>query len=190
MPRLLHVIVASLREQAAPAALTRATGLANRLSTAEGAEGVLVGHSDGHLVAATWLTGPAALEPFAASAPHMEFVMRGIAPVTTRIWSATVETDSAPASGDNSSVLWAFALHAREGVFAWQVSQLLAEIDTLPGNASAGPTVEERERFRAAGVVCLDDGQSEIFERTLVEALPRWTELTGAVESALVPVLR
>ena len=193
MPGLLHVVAANLRTDTDQKALTRATQLARGLRLAEGARTVLTGRSDGRLVAATWLEGLASMEPFAASAPHMEFVMRGLAPVAASMWSAAVEIatpalDQLPAAGAGVAAIWAFALPAQDGVFEWQVRQLLDDISALPGDAAAGPTVEEREQFRAAGLVLLTAAQSAPFERELAAARTRWAAVAGVLEEALVTV--
>ena len=105
--------------------------------------------------------------------------------------SAAVEIDtpSDPSIAD-ARMLWAFALRAQDDVYEWQIRRLLADIETLPGETAAGPTVEDRERSRAAGVVCLAAGQLPAFERALAEARTRWEGLAGGLEEALVPILR
>ncbi len=191
MPALLHLIGASLRERAEPQALTRAVDLAGALADAAGVRKVAVGRSDDHLLVATWLADREALEPFAASAPHMEFVMRGVAPVTARMWSAAVETEAPTESTiAGARTLWGFAMPARDGVYEWQVRQLLAEVEALPGSAAAGPTVEERERFRAAGGVLINPDQLPFFEDALPAARARWAEIAGGLEEVLAPLLR
>ena len=167
--------------------------LARGLQSAEGARTVQAGRSEGRLVVATWLEGLASMEPFAASAPHMEFVMRGLAPVAARMWSAAVQIattapDEPPPGGADVAAMWAFALPAQEAVFEWQVRQLLDDISALPGDAAAGPTVEERKQFRAAGLVLLTAAQLTSFERELAAARTRWAADAGALEEALVPV--
>ncbi len=193
MSGLLHVVAANLRTDADQEALTRAIQLARGLQSAEGARTVLVGRSDGRLVVATWLEDLASMEPFAASAPHMEFVMRGLAPIAASMWSASVEIatpalDEPPAASEGVAAMWAFALPAQDGVFEWQIRQLLDDISALPGDAAAGPTVEEREQFRAAGLVLLTAAQSTPFQRELAAARTRWAAGAGALEEALVPI--
>ena len=171
--------------------MTRAIELAGSLNDAAGVRAVAVGRSDDYLVAATRLADRAALEPFAASAPHMEFVMRGVAPVTVRMWSAAVETEAPedPAIAE-AGTLWGFALPARDGVYDWQVRQLLEDVEALPGSAVVGLTVEEREHFRAAGVVLLSPDQVAPFEDALAAARARWADIAGGLEEVLVPMLR
>ena len=181
----LHLVAASLRADADPEAVDRATALARSLADADGARAVLVGRSAERLAVATWLDGREALEPFAASEPHMQFVVRGVAAISSAVWSAAVETDAPPLPAES---FWAFALHAPDGVYEWQVRQLLEDVAALPGVVAAGPTIEERERFRAAGVVCLTGEQPAAFERALAAARSRWGALAEGIEEASVPV--
>lgn len=187
MAGLLHLVVVTLRPDAESAAVEHATALAAGLAEADDVERVLVGRSERQLVAASWLRGRDALEPFAASIPHMQFVMRGLAPVAERMWAAAAEVD-APPPDQPPDALWAFGLHHRDGVFEWQVRRLIEEIDALPGVAVAGPTVEERDRMRAAGVVCLAAADLTLFEREVAARRAGWADAAGPIEEALVRV--
>ena len=191
MPPILHVVAASLRPDADATGITRAVELARSLAHAEGARSTLVGGSAERLVAATWLAGRESLEPFAASPAHMAFIMRGIAPVTAGMWSVSVELDAAasPHAPAEARALWTFALPAREGVYEWQVRRLLEELAALPGALAAGPTVEERERYRAGGIIALTAGEGAAFERALASWRERRANLADSITEALVPVL-
>lgn len=185
MPRLLHIVSAGVRSAVDADAITRAIELAHGLRDAEGAQSVHVGRSHSHLVVATWIADRTWLEPFAASAPHMAFVMRGLAEVTDTMWSAAVETDAAPPPA--ADTLWAFALRAGDGVYEWQVQDLLAGIERLPGVAACGLTFEERDRYRAAGIVSLAATETAAFEDALAEMNKAWGELAASIEAALAP---
>ncbi len=189
MPGVLHLVVASLRPDAPPEAVARAVDAARALCDAAGVEAVLVGRSEQQLVVATWLGGREALEVFASSRPHMAFVMQGLAPAISGMWSAAVESSTPPPAADAVAWLWAFALPEAEGVFDWQVRDLLARIEALPGAAAIGPTVEERERYRAGGVVCIADPARAEFDARLEAARAEWHNLVGRVEEAQVPLL-
>jgi hypothetical protein len=102
------------------------------------------------------------------------------------MWSAAVETETEPPTS-RPAHLWAFALPEREGIFEWQVRALLDDIDALPGIAATGPTAEERERFRAGGVICLDDEPS--FRAGLDALQARRHDLMAGMQDALVAVL-
>lgn len=180
-------MAAALREDAPQDGVARATAYARALRGAPRVIEVILGRSDERLVVATWLEGREALEEFAASTAHMTFIMQGLAPVIRGMWSAAVETDS-PAPAVPPERIWAFALPEREGVYEWQVRELLDEIDALPGVAATGQTTEERERFRAGGVVALSSADGD-FEPRLAAARAGWTDVVGAIEEALVPVL-
>lgn len=188
MPGALHVVAARLREDADADAVTRAIEAARALGEAPGVETVLVARSDAQLIVATWLEGRQALDAFAESRAHMTFVMQGLAPVIRGMWSAAVEAECAPPP-DETSALWAFALPTTDGVFEWQVRDLLAAVEAMPGDAVTGPTVEERERYRAGGVVCLTPASAPGFAAALPANRAAWAAVTGIVEEAIADVL-
>jgi hypothetical protein len=179
---VVHAIAATLRIDADPAAVDRAVATAEELRSAPAIQAVHVGRSASRLVTAVWLPEPSALEPFAASTAHMSFVMRGLAPVVAGMWSVSVATPrDAPAT--DPAAIWAFAIPETEGVFEWQIRRQLESIEALPGDAWVGPTVEERERYRAGGVVLLDAASIASFE----EALPDARIESLNLEAALAP---
>lgn len=181
---IVHVVCAALRTDATEEAVANALALATALGDAPGAQRSIVGRNAAQLVAVTWLGGRDALEPFAASPAHMAFIMRGLAPCIRGMWSAAVETDAAP-PGPVAS-MWVFALQSAETLFEWQVRSLLEEVAGFPGAPAAGPTVEERERYRAGGAVCLDAAAVSAFEAALARARTGWGEIAGAIVEARV----
>jgi heme-degrading monooxygenase HmoA len=189
MAGAIHIVAARLRADAPPEGVERAVEAARALSSAPGVETVLVARRDEQLVVATWLESRSALDAFAESRAHMAFVMQGLAPVIRGMWSAAVEAQCALPAPDIAAV-WAFALPTTEGVFEWQIRDLLAAIEAMPGAASTGPTVEERERYRAGGIVCLTPEAAAEFGAALPEARLRWTEVAGALDEALADVLQ
>jgi hypothetical protein len=166
---VVHVIAAHVRLDADTGALEDAARAAQGLSTAPGVEAAVVGRSPKHLIAAVWLPDAASLEPFAASEPHMTFVMRGLAPVIVGMWSASITSDR-PAPAAQPAALWAFSISEAEGIFEWQVQRALDTIGGLPGEAWLGPTIEERERVRAGGVALLSSEEVDAF-RSRADAL-------------------
>lgn len=184
---MVHIVAARFPEGASQDGVDLATSHARELRDAPGVLEVVIGRSDDRIVVATWLAGREALEGFAASRPHMSFIMQGLAPVIRGMWSAAVETDAPPPS-TRPIALWAFALPEREGVYEWQVRQFLDEVATLPGTAATGQTAEERERFRAGGVVALTAEDAD-FDARLDSIRPEWLAVVGTIEEALVPVL-
>lgn len=188
MSGVLHVVTGRLPADAGEdARLAAAIELGAALVDAPGVQAALLGRSAGHLVSACWLDDPAALEPFAASGPHMAFVMRGLAPLVRGMWSVSVATASPPPGA--TAALWAFAIPERPGIFEWEVRKLLDAVVALPGRAAAGPSVEERERFRAGGVVALRAEERVPFEAALHAARSGWPDFAAEIEEALVRVL-
>ena len=187
---IVHIICATLKPDASEDAVAQAIDLGRLLRDASGVQHAVLGHTDDHLIAVTWLEGRDALEPFAAAPAHMAFIMRGLAPCISGMWSAAVESDTPlPASIDT---MWVFALRSVDSLFEWQVRDLLASIDALPGTAAVGPTFEERDRYRAGGVVCLIGDEVTAFEVALGAAHAAWGPLdTSIVDSKveMIPLL-
>ena len=182
---LLHIVSAELRDDASPEAVQQALAYAHALATAEGVSAICCGRSATRLLVSVWLDEAQALEPFAASPEHMSFIMRGLATVIRGMWSASVATEDEPPTG-SPAALWLFAVPAFEGVFEWEVRRLLDDVAALPGAAWAGPTVEERERYRAGGAVLLTDSELRTFEEALAAARTGWGSLADRLEQAVV----
>jgi hypothetical protein len=188
---LLHVVCASLRPDIDGAVRESARALARGLVAAPGARSVIVGESATHLLVATWLAGRDALEGFAASAPHMAFIMRGVAAVTSGMWSAAVETNAAPPEDGDLEGLGVFGLRAAAAgaqLYEWQVRALIDELERLPAAVAAGPTFEERDRFRAAGAFAVPAGGRATFDEALA-GLDAARALGEAFVTAVAPVV-
>ena len=183
-PRVVHVVCATVKPDAASEAVALALDLARGLSAAAGARWVLCGADSGLIVAATWLDGREALEPFAASPPHMAFVMRGLAPCIQGMWSAGVETDAPPP--ESAAALWVFAVRDSEALYEWQVRDLVHALATLPGHAAAGPTFEERDRYRGGGVFALAAAEIEPFRIALDSARAGWGDIAALLTEGFV----
>jgi len=184
---IVHVICATLKPDATEEAVAHAIHLGRALPEASGVRHALLARGADRLVAATWLEGREALEPFAASPVHMAFIMRGLAPCIAGMWSAAVESEVPPPP--EARALWVFALRSVETLFEWQVRDLLASVASLPGTAAVGPTVEERERYRAGGVVCLDAAAGATFDAALTAAQTAWGGLADSLVAAKVEVI-
>ena len=176
---VLHVIAASLRPDLPDDLVASTLAKARALRTAPSAEAGLVARSGSSVIVATWLDGRGGLEPFAASPPHMEFVMRGLAPSISSMWSAGVEV----------AMLWAFAVRTADTAFEWQVRDVLASMERLPAVVAAGPTFEERDRYRAGGVACVRAGEIEAFRAALDEVRADWGEMRPHIVESFAEVV-
>ena len=183
-PRVVHVVCATVRPDAPAEAVAHALELARAMDAAPGARRVLCGADAGLVIAATWLDGRMALEPFAASSAHMAFVMRGLAPCIQGMWSAGVETDAPPP--ETADALWVFAVRDSDSLYEWQIRDLVRTVAALPGHAAAGPTFEERDRYRAGGVVALTAAEIESFHAALATARAAWGDVTDLLTEGFV----
>lgn len=186
MTGVVHVICATLRQDAPTGSVDTAVERALAMTAAPAVLRTVVAHTDGVILTATWVADRTALEVFAASPEHMAFVMRGLAPCISGMWSAAAETDAAPPA--EVDALWVFAVRNAESVFEWQVRDLLHALKALPGDLAAGTTFEERDRYRAGGVVAVPPGGIEAFQTTLAAARPAWGDLGAQVVEAFAPV--
>ena len=192
---LLHLVVAALRPDATDADRDHATKLARDLAAIEGVQACVVGRSDAALTAAVWIDRRDRIEGFAAAPEHMRFVIEGVANATSGMWSASIALDAAaPPPAEGVRALWAFALPAEPPAFEWEAQELLSAITTLAGADGgatavyAGPTVEEREQFRAGGVVLAGDDADALSAR--VEAAQAgWGALAARLQSATTNVM-
>ena len=186
MTGVVHVICATLRQDAPAGSVDTAVVRARAMSAAPAVLRTVAGHTDGVILTATWVADRTALEVFAASPEHMAFVMRGLAPCISGMWSAAAETDAAPPA--EVAALWVFAVRNAESVFEWQVRDLLQALTALPGHLAAGATFEERDRYRAGGVVTVPPGGIEAFQAALTSARAGWGDLGAQVVEAFAPV--
>ena len=197
MAGLVHVVCASLIADLDAEAVESARSLALDLVEAPSALAVIVGESPTHLLVATWLESRDTLEAFAASSPHMAFIMRGVARVTSGMWSAAAETEAEPPSQlavhgtGPTHTLFVFGLRASEGpqLYEWEVRALLDGLSGLPGVTAAGPTFEERDRFRAAGAAVIPPLERETFVEALAAQVAGWGGAADALEQASAPVV-
>ncbi|MCK9485092.1 MAG: hypothetical protein M0R73_00035 [Dehalococcoidia bacterium] len=189
---VVHIISAALRPEVDPALVDAALERARALQDAPGARRVVLARSAEALLAAIWLDDRAALETFAASPEHMGFVMRGLAPCIAGMWSAAVETPADPPPPDQPpEALWVFAVRASDTAFEWQVRDLVQSLEALPagvGVVAAGPTFEERDRYRAGGVACVTDLAA--FQDALEHARTGWGEIASDIVAASAGVVR
>ncbi|GMU39893.1 MAG: hypothetical protein AMXMBFR23_07590 [Chloroflexota bacterium] len=186
MAGVVHVLCATLRPDVPPEVVDAAVERARGMSAAAGVRQTVCARTSDVILAATWVGDRAALEVFAASPEHMAFVMRGLAPCVRGMWSAASETEASPPG--ETEALWVFAVRNADAVFEWQIRDLLRSLEALPGTLAAGVTFEERDRYRAGGVVAVPPGRSDTF-RTALDALrPSWGDLGEHVVEAFAPV--
>lgn len=187
MANVIHLVCATVRPEAPAEVVEAAIGLARGLASTPEARRVVVARSETLIIVATWVDGRAELERYAASPEQMAFVMRGLAPCVSGMWSAAVEADAPPPA--EVEALWVFAVRASDSVYEWQIRALGDAVALLPGTAAAGPTFEERDRYRAGGAVCVAPGGTEAFRRALEQHRVGWGEIVPLLTEGFAPVV-
>lgn len=191
---LLHLVVGAPRPDAGEADRERALRLARGLAAAEGAMACVAGRGEEAIAAAVWLGDRERLEAFASAPEHMRFVIEGMGRASGGMWSASIALapDAPPPPAAAPRALWAFALPADPPAFEWEARELLGRVETLAAaeglDAWAGPTVEERERFRAGGLVLAARGDAAALARRAEAARASWGPLAARLVTAAAPV--
>ncbi len=153
----MHVLLVRLKPDLAPAA--RATLLAEAAALA-GIEGVaqagLVEGSDPgsthSLALVAFLRDRAALEEFGTHPAHVRFLRRALAPALESMASADISVDRPPP--DDYAAACCFCVAFEPQVYDWQVRAYLEQVRSCLGPGGllcAGPSLDDRQEFRAAG---------------------------------------
>ena len=159
---VVHIITATLQSASDQHEINRAWDAATTLSESREVIACHVGRSTNHLVTAVWLSNQDSLETFAASEPHMKFVMGSLALIIEGMWSVSISVEREPPHSTPEAI-WAFAIPEIDGVFEWQIERQIDAVNNLPGESWAGRTIEEREQYRAGGVILLNGGEVDTF---------------------------
>ncbi len=173
---LLHIINAKLKksitENAKFAALEKATNMSN-ISVVNA---TVSGFSEQSIGVGVWLNNTDDLETFAASEEHLVFIMQGLAPIIDSLWSAAIDCSDLLPRENNDFLFWLYAFPDHEGVFEWEIQKMLNDISLLPGESWDGITIEERDRFRAGGIVIINKSEYEIFSKKLEDCKSAWKD--------------
>jgi hypothetical protein len=100
-----------------------------------------------------FLRDRAALEDFGAHPAHVRFLRRTLAPLLESMASADVSVDQTPP--DDYGAACCFCVAFEPQVYDWQVRAYLEQVRSSLGPAGllcAGPSLDDRQAFRAAGV--------------------------------------
>lgn len=178
---LLHIINAKLKNSSSEnevlAALEKATAM-NNISVVNA---IASGTSNRSIGIGVWLDNTDDLETFAASEEHLVFIMQGLAPIIESLWSAAIDCNDSLPNKENDFIFWLYAFLDHEGVFEWEIQKMLNDIAHLPGRSWEGVTIEERDRFRAGGIVLINKDEYEIFSKKLKNAKSDWGNLVNSL---------
>lgn len=157
-PSILHLLLVRLKPDLPAAAREVLTTEAAALAGIEGvAQASLVegsGPGSTHSLAfLVFLSDRAALEEFGTHPAHVRFLRRTLAPALESMASADVSVDQPPP--DDYVAAYCFCVAFQPQVYDWQVRAYLEQIRSSLGQAGllcAGPSFDDRQEFRAAGV--------------------------------------
>ena len=157
-PSILHLLLVRLKpglsKEAARVLLADAAVLAE-IDGVQHAGTVEASREDSthSLALFVFLRDRAALEEFGAHPAHVRFLRRTLAPALESMASADVSVDQAPP--DDYAAACCFCVAFEPQVYDWQVRAYLDQVCSSLGQAGllcAGPSLDDRQAFRAAGV--------------------------------------
>jgi hypothetical protein len=157
-PFVLHLLLVRLKPDLAPEARGVLTAEAAALAGIEGVAqaGLVEGSSPGSthsLALFVFLRDRGALEEFGTHPVHVRFLRQTLAPALESMVSADVSVDQLPP--DDYAAARCFCAAFEPQVYDWQVRAYLEQVRSSLGPAGllcAGPSLDDRQAFRAAGV--------------------------------------
>ena len=157
---LFHIIAATQKEDLTETQQRELVLQAKELSEDTTVADVWIGKRDLNFVVVLELTvDEHSLELFSDSASHVRFVVHGLGPVITGMWSADFATNSPDPLGNMSQFgpkyLTVIAIKSEARLFEWQIDQWGESLTDFAGrgNMVIGPTIEERDLHRSAGLL-------------------------------------
>ena len=178
---LLHIINAKIKKSTFENEITAALEKATAMSNIPVVNSIASGLSDDSIGIGVWLDNTDDLETFAASEEHLVFIMQGLAPIIESLWSAAIDCNDSIPSKDIDLIFWLYAFLDHEGIFEWEIQKMLNDIAHLPGRSWEVITIEERDHFRAGGIVLINKNEYEIFSKKLEEAKSNWGNLVNSL---------
>jgi len=157
-PSILHLLLVRLKpglsKEAPRALLAEAAALAGIDGVHHaGAVEASRGDSTHSLALFVFLRDRAALEEFGAHPAHVRFLRRTLAPSLESMASADVWVDQPPP--EDYAAACCFCVAFEPQVYDWQVRAHLEQVRSSLGRAGllcAGPSLDDRQAFRSAGV--------------------------------------
>jgi len=178
---LLHIINAKLKSSSSENEVLAALEKATAMNNIPVVNAIASGISNRSIGIGVWLDNTDDLETFAASEEHLIFIMQGLAPIIESLWSAAIDCNDSLPNKENDFIFWLYAFLDHEGVFEWEIQKMLNDISHLPGRSWEGVTVEERDRFRAGGIVLINKDEYEVFSKKLKNAKSDWGNLVNSL---------
>ncbi len=157
---LFHIIAATQKEDLTETQQRELVLQAKELSEDTTVADVWIGKRDANFVVVLKLTVEEhSLELFSDSASHVRFVVHVLGPVITGMWSADFASDAPNPFKELSRFrhryLTVLAIKSEARLFEWQIDRWGESLTDYAGrgNVVLGPTIEERDLYRSAGLL-------------------------------------
>ena len=157
---LFHIIAATQKEDLTESQEHELVLRAKELGEDATVANVWIGRRGINFVVVLELTVEAhSLESFSASPSHVSFVVHALGPVITGMWSADFASNVLdPLINPRKfsyKYLTVIAIKSQARLFEWQIDQWGESLTHFAGqgNVVLGPTIEERDLYRSAGLL-------------------------------------
>jgi hypothetical protein len=128
----------------------------------------LIGKNNKDLASAVWLKDISSLEQYASAPEHLTFLLPNMSKIIKNIWTTRVLVENYPSSIKKDYALF-FAIKNLIGNFEWEIIEYLDALSSLPGEIYSGRSFEERDQFRAAGVILYNADDKKKFNSKYIE---------------------
>jgi hypothetical protein len=126
----------------------------------------LIAKNDKELVSAVWLKDLQALQDFATSPEHLNFMFSDMNKMITGIWTSRININNFHQTKPYTHA-FIFGIKNLTGFFEWEIHSYMQAMNNLPGDIFSGNSLEQRDIFRAGGIILFNMDQKNTFEKQL-----------------------
>ncbi|MDG1989823.1 MAG: hypothetical protein P8J51_00905 [Dehalococcoidia bacterium] len=148
----------------------------------------LIAKNDKELVSAVWLKNLQSLQDFATSPEHLNFMFSDMNKMITGIWTSQINIDSIYEAKAFTHA-FIFGIKNLTGFFEWEIHAYIQAMKELPGDIFSGNSLEQRDIFRAGGIVLLNADQKKIFEKQLSILNKKYQNIVSITNISFVEII-
>ena len=148
----------------------------------------LIAKNDKELVSAVWLKNLQSLQDFATSPEHLNFMFSDMNKMITGIWTSQINIDSIYEAKAFTHA-FIFGIKNLTGFFEWEIHAYIQAMKALPGDIFSGNSLEQRDIFRAGGIVLLNADQKKIFEKQLSILNKKYQNIVSITNISFVEII-